>query len=50
MKVRLWYVRDTPKARLYCRVPKSRNPGHYAPDNKSYVWVPLSGCGLVCGA
>ena len=39
MKVRLWFVRESEKARQYCKVPKSRNPVAASPD---FVWIPKS--------
>lgn len=35
--IRLWFIRDTIKARLYSKVPMERNP---KPDD--YLWVPFS--------
>ena len=37
MKLRLWFIRETEKARLYCKLPPERNPT--ADDN---VWIPRS--------
>jgi len=37
MRVRLWFVRETEKARLYCRIPMSWHPG---PEDE--IWVPRS--------
>lgn len=35
--VRLWYIRQTDKARLYSKLPPSRNPG---PADQ--IWIPHS--------
>lgn len=35
--IRLWFVSDTDKARLYSRIPPERNP-----QNDDMVWIPLS--------
>lgn len=37
MKIRLWFIRQTDKARLYSKVPPERNPG-----KEDQVWIPLS--------
>lgn len=36
MRIRLWLIRQTDKARLYCR------HGKPTPDDSDCVWVPLS--------
>lgn len=35
--IRLWFISDTDKARLYSKIPPSRNP---AKDDM--IWIPLS--------
>jgi hypothetical protein len=35
--IRLWFVSDTDKARLYSRVPPERNP-----QREDMLWIPLS--------
>lgn len=42
--VRLWFVRESEKARRYCKLPLNRNPGDDTPDNPNYIWVPRSVC------
>jgi hypothetical protein len=42
MRLRLWFIEETEKARHYCKVPKSRNPGSVMRDNTNYVWIPRS--------
>ena len=38
MTVRLWFTgQETEAARLYCKLPKSRNP-----EKSDEVWLPLS--------
>lgn len=39
MKVRLWYVRETDKARRYCKLPPERNP-----TEADHIWIPRSVC------
>jgi len=43
--MRLWFCKESPsgQARLYCRLPRSRNPGPQPPPkNPNYVWIPRS--------
>jgi hypothetical protein len=35
--MRLWFIRQTEKARLYSRVPPERHP-----SQEDQIWVPLS--------
>jgi hypothetical protein len=37
MKIRLWFIRETQHARLYCKLPPERHP-----TDADYVWVPRS--------
>ena len=37
MKIRLWFVRETEKARLYTKTPPDRHP-----EPTEFVWVPRS--------
>ena len=37
VKIRLWFIRETDKARLYSRLPPERNPGQ---DDQ--IWIPRS--------
>lgn len=37
MQVRLWFVKETEKARYYSKLPASRHPGE-----EDHVWVPRS--------
>lgn len=38
MKVRLWFIEETDKARHYCKLPPERHP--VQPDD--YIWIPRS--------
>jgi hypothetical protein len=40
--MRLWFVSQTEKARHYCRIPKTRNPGPDGVGNINYIWIPRS--------
>lgn len=35
--MRLWFIRQTEKARLYSKVPSERNP-----NEEDKIWIPLS--------
>lgn len=37
MKIRLWFIRETDKARLYSKLPPERHPG---PGDQ--IWIPRS--------
>lgn len=37
MRIRLWFVRETERARLYTKIPPDRNP-----EKTDYVWIPRS--------
>jgi hypothetical protein len=37
MKIRLWFIRETEKARQYSRVPPDRNP-----SQSDMIWIPRS--------
>ena len=37
MKVRLWFIRETDKARLYSKLPPERNP-----TEQDRIWIPRS--------
>ncbi len=39
MKVTLWFIRETDKARYYSKIPPARNPG---PED--CLWIPRSVC------
>jgi hypothetical protein len=39
MKVRLWFIRETPAARLYSRLPPERRTKD---DRSDEVWLPRS--------
>lgn len=38
MKIRLWLIRETEKARLYCRVP----PERHLEGDEDKIWIPRS--------
>lgn len=44
MTIQLWFIRETEKARRYCKVPKARNPGPDIAENENFIWVPRSVC------
>lgn len=37
MKIRLWFLRETDKARLYSKLPPERNP-----TKEDEIWIPRS--------
>lgn len=37
MKIRLWFIRETEKARLYSRLPPERHPA-----TEDRLWIPRS--------
>lgn len=42
MKVNLYFIRESPKARLYSRVRPDRIPLNEAVEESDLIWVPLS--------
>ncbi len=38
MRVSLWFIRETDLARLYCKLPPSRNP-----SKEDELWLPNAG-------
>ncbi len=41
-KIRLWFVRETEKARLYCKFAPHPDLGFANADQADYVWIPRS--------
>jgi hypothetical protein len=37
MKIRLWFIKESTKARYYSKVPLTRNP-----QDSDKLWIPLS--------
>jgi hypothetical protein len=42
MTIRLWLVRETDKARLYCKFDPSTKPNVVIDEKSDCVWIPLS--------
>ncbi len=42
MKVRLWLIRETDKARLYSRLPPDRRDRLERGDHADEIWIPRS--------